>query len=414
MKDVEKRKRTLINVAYFAMIIAIMMLVLRYAVGICLPFMIALVIAALLQKPKNFLVRKTPLKKGAASGICVLLSIVIIISLVVLIGVRVSSEIRGFIDYLMIQFQDLDKVVDNIENWILNLIGSMPEFLRKTLNENVSQLFVQIREYISGESDQLANQITSGIGGSFSLSWITTPISGVISTAKQLPSIFVSVIISLVACCFMTSEFPEIVSFVKMQFPEHRRKDLSRAKVILKSSLGKMAKAYAIIVFITFIEMSVGLTILRLIGVFDSSYIIIIAAATAIVDILPVLGTGTVIIPWAIYSFIMGNIGMGIGLLVIYAAISVIRQIIEPKLVAGQLGLSPIVTIAALYFGLKLFGVVGMFALPLLIIMLKLLNDEGIIKLWKSPARAKTQQDENTKTDDDKPNGKAIQEKEAE
>lgn len=414
MKDVEKRKRTLINVAYFAMIIAIMMLVLRYAVGICLPFMIALVIAALLQKPKNFLVRKTPLKKGAASGICVLLSIVIIISLVVLIGVRVSSEIRGFIDYLMIQFQDLDKVVDNIENWILNLIGSMPEFLRKTLNENVSQLFVQIREYISGESDQLANQITSGIGGSFSLSWITTPISGVISTAKQLPSIFVSVIISLVACCFMTSEFPEIVSFVKMQFPEHRRKDLSRAKVILKSSLGKMAKAYAIIVFITFIEMSVGLTILRLIGVFDSSYIIIIAAATAIVDILPVLGTGTVIIPWALYSFIMGNIGMGIGLLVIYAAISVIRQIIEPKLVAGQLGLSPIVTIAALYFGLKLFGVVGMFALPLLIIMLKLLNDEGIIKLWKSPARAKAQQDENAKTDDGKPDEKAMQEKEAE
>lgn len=414
MKDVEKRKRTLINVAYFAMIIAIMMLVLRYAVGICLPFMIALVIAALLQKPKNFLVRKTPLKKGAASGICVLLSIVIIISLVVLIGVRVSSEIRGFIDYLMIQFQDLDKVVDNIENWILNLIGSMPEFLRKTLNENVSQLFVQIREYISGESDQLANQITSGIGGSFSLSWITTPINGVISTAKQLPSIFVSVIISLVACCFMTSEFPEIVSFVKMQFPEHRRKDLSRAKVILKSSLGKMAKAYAIIVFITFIEMSVGLTILRLIGVFDSSYIIIIAAATAIVDILPVLGTGTVIIPWALYSFIMGNIGMGIGLLVIYAAISVIRQIIEPKLVAGQLGLSPIVTIAALYFGLKLFGVVGMFALPLLIIMLKLLNDEGIIKLWKSPARAKEQQDENAKTDDGKPDEKAMQEKEAE
>lgn len=414
MKDVEKRKRTLINVAYFAMIIAIMMLVLRYAVGICLPFMIALVIAALLQKPKNFLVRKTPLKKGAASGICVLLSIVIIISLVVLIGVRVSSEIRGFIDYLMIQFQDLDKVVDNIENWILNLIGSMPEFLRKTLNENVSQLFVQIRESISGESDQLANQITSGIGGSFSLSWITTPISGVISTAKQLPSIFVSVIISLVACCFMTSEFPEIVSFVKMQFPEHRRKDLSRAKVILKSSLGKMAKAYAIIVFITFIEMSVGLTILRLIGVFDSSYIIIIAAATAIVDILPVLGTGTVIIPWALYSFIMGNIGMGIGLLVIYAAISVIRQIIEPKLVAGQLGLSPIVTIAALYFGLKLFGVVGMFALPLLIIMLKLLNDEGIIKLWKSPARAKAQQDENAKTDDGKPDEKAMQEKEAE
>ncbi|MCM1544300.1 MAG: sporulation integral membrane protein YtvI [Ruminococcus sp.] len=391
MKEVEKRRNTLINVLYFAMILAIVVVLLRYAVSICLPFIIAFIVAAILQKPKNFLVSKTPLKKGAASGICVLLTIFIVVALIALIGVRVSTEIKGFIDYIMIQLQDMDKVVDNVESWLMNLISSLPEFLRKTLNESATQMFAQLRDSISGNSDELASQITSGIGGKFSLSWITTPISGVISTAKQLPSVFVAVIISLVACCFMTSEFPEIINFFKLQFPENRRKDLSRAKVILKDSLGKMAKAYALIILVTFIEMSIGLTILKLIHVFDSSYIILIAAATAIVDILPVLGTGTVLVPWAIYSFIMGNVGMGIGLIVIYAAISIIRQVIEPKLVAGQLGLSPIVTIAALYFGLKLFGVLGMFITPLLVIMLKLLNDEGIVKLWKSPARVKAE-----------------------
>ena len=106
---------------------------------------------------------------------------------------------------------------------------------------------------------------------------------------------------------------------------------------------------------------------------------------------MPVLGTGTVLIPWAVYSFITGSFGLGIGLIVIYAAITVIRQVIEPKLVAGQLGLSPIVTIAALYFGLKIFGVLGMLITPILVIMLKLLNDEGIIHLWRSPARVKTE-----------------------
>ena len=75
----------------------------------------------------------------------------------------------------------------------------------------------------------------------------------------------------------------------------------------------------------------------------------------------------------------------------IYAAITVIRQVIEPKLVAGQLGLSPIVTIAALYFGLKIFGVLGMLITPILVIMLKLLNDEGIIHLWRSPARVRAE-----------------------
>ena len=145
-----------------------------------------------------------------------------------------------------------------------------------------------------------------------------------------------------------------------------------------------MGKAYLLIILITFAELSLGLSVLRLIGVFESSYIVIIAAITAVLDILPILGTGTVLIPWSLYSFVSGNIGLGIGLAIIYATVFVIRQVIEPKLVAGQLGLSPIVTIAALYFGLKLFGVIGMFVTPVFIIMLKLLNDEGIIHLWKS------------------------------
>jgi sporulation integral membrane protein YtvI len=199
----------------------------------------------------------------------------------------------------------------------------------------------------------------------------------------------IAVVITLVASCFMTTEFPKVMQFFRLQVPERRRNDLDRAKVLLKSSLGKMGKAYALIMLVTFIEMSLGLTVLRLIGVFQSNYIIMIAAVTAIIDIVPVLGTGTVLLPWAAYSLITGSFGMGIGLLVLYAAITVIRQVIEPKLVAGQLGLSPIVTIAALYFGLKIFGVLGMLITPVLVIMLKLLNDEGIIHLWRSPARAR-------------------------
>ena len=391
MQEVEKRRKAIINVLYFAMIVTILVLIMRYALSICLPFVIAFIVAAILQRPKRFLVKKTPLKNGAAAGICVLLLIVIFVSLVSLIGVRIFDEIKGFASYIGAKLQNLDEVVNNIESWLVNLVASLPEFIGKTLKESVTELFSDIRQYMAGESDKISSAISSGLGDNFSLSWITGPLSGVISTAKQVPTILLSVVISIVACCFMTSEFDEVKAFIVCQFPEERRKDLSRAKSILRSSLGKMGKAYLLIMLVTFIEVSVGLTILKLLKFYSSSYIMVIAAVTANVDILPVLGTGTVLIPWALYSLITGNIGMGIGLIVLYAAITVIRQIIEPKLVAGQLGLSPIVTIAALYFGLKVFGVLGMFVTPILIIMLKLLNDEGIIKLWKSPVRIKAE-----------------------
>ena len=409
MKDVEKKRALIINVIYLAMIIAIGFLVIRYAMGVCFPFLFAFLVALVLQRPKNFLVRKTFLKDGAASVICVFLLLFVVLALVSLLGVRVFSRVQDFINYIALQLQNIETVIENIQKWVLSLIEKAPEFLRNTLHDSVSQLFTKINDYFASSSADTAAAATDAavaaadstqssasalsglLSGNFKLSWVTTPISSLLSTAKQIPSVLIAVVITLVASCFMTTEYPKVMAFIRLQFPEHRRNDIDRAKVLLKSSLGKMGKAYALIMLVTFIEMSVGLTVLRLIGVFQSNYIIMIAVVTAIIDIVPVLGTGTVLIPWAVYSFITGSFGLGIGLIVIYAAITVIRQVIEPKLVAGQLGLSPIVTIAALYFGLKIFGVLGMLITPILVIMLKLLNDEGIIHLWRSPARVKTE-----------------------
>ena len=404
MQDVEKRRAAIINVIYLAMLIALGFLIIRYALGVCFPFLFAFLAAAVLQRPKNYLVRKTFLKDGAASVICVFLLLFVVLAVVSLIGVRLFTRIQDFINYLSLQFQNAEEVIANIEKWLLNIIEKLPEFLRKTLNENATALFAKLNDYFQSpaadgaeaaaaagaQAAETTKSALSGLlGGNFKLSWLTTPLSSLLSTAKQIPSALIAVVITLVASCFMTTEFPKVLQFFRLQVPERRRNDLDRAKVLLKSSLGKMGKAYALIMLVTFIEMSLGLAVLRLIGVFQSNYIIMIAAVTAIIDIVPVLGTGTILLPWAVYSLITGSFGMGIGLLVIYAAITVIRQVIEPKLVAGQLGLSPIVTIAALYFGLKVFGVPGMLITPVLIIMLKLLNDEGIIHLWRSPARAK-------------------------
>lgn len=388
MTDVEKRRKFIINVAYFGIVIALCFFFFKYAMGTLSPIIVAFIIAALLQRPKNFILRKTPVKKGLASTICVLGLLAVVLFFTALIGVRIAQEIGGFIDYVMLQLQNIDSLVNTIENALLNFVSNFPAFLSTTLKENIATLFVEIREWLAGTSDNFTQDIAGTLGGSFSLSWITAPISGVISTARQIPSVIIATVISIVAACFITADYDLIKQFIKAQLTEKKAKDVSRALALLKSSLGKMGKAYLSIICITFIELSIGFYVLRLLGIFSSNYIAVISLVTAIIDIIPVLGTGTVLLPWIAYSLITGNFPMAIGLAIMYASITVIRQIIEPKFVAGQLGLPPFLTISAMYVGLKIIGVLGMFIAPMIIIMLKLLNDEGILNLWKPIKKA--------------------------
>lgn len=389
MTDVERKRKFIISIIYYAIIGVIGLLLVKYAFGVCFPIFFAFIVAIFLQRPKNFLVRKTFLKSGFASTLCVITMTLIVLALVALTGVRVAEEIKGFVDYIMLQFQNIDVLINNVEDRLFAIVSGLPDFLSNSLSESLTTLFTQVREFIAGTNDELSSQITSSLSGSFSLSWITTPLSGVISTAKQIPSAVIAIVISIVAACFMTAEFDKVKHFIVIQFPEEKREDLIRAKNLLKDSLTKMGKAYILIMLITFCELFLGFSVLKLLGIFNSNYIFIICVVTTIIDIIPILGTGTILLPWIVYSLIVGNYAMAIGLIVMYATITVIRQIIEPKLVAGQLGLSPIVTLTAMYIGLKVFGFLGIFIGPILIIMLKLLNDEGIIRLWKSPSREK-------------------------
>ena len=109
-------------------------------------------------------------------------------------------------------------------------------------------------------------------------------------------------------------------------------------------------------------------------------YSLLLAVITAIIDVLPILGTGTVLIPWGIISLFQGNFVLGIGILVLYGVITLVRQIIEPKIVGDYIGLYPLVSLICMYVGLRLFGIVGLFLLPISVIMLKNLHDKGIIK----------------------------------
>lgn len=382
MDKIEKRRSFIINTVFVVIIVGLFYLAIKYALGIVWPFVVAFFLAMLLQRPVNFLSTKTPLKRGISSVIMVLFVLVIVGSIVGLIIGRIVIELKGFFDYLLIKMEDAPAFVDQIQAWLSDTFSFLPKSLHEsimTATENFLNRLMGIEAKASADAIQAEN---SGID--FSL--LSSPLGAVWGTAKQIPMIAVGVLVCVVSCCFMTTDYRTLRDMILSQLSQKRQSAVIRTKQVTFSTLGKMGKAYSIILFVTFMEMLLGLSFLKLIHVYDSGYIFAIAFITAVVDIIPVLGTGTILIPWALWSLFTGDVGLGIGLLVVYAIISVIRQVIEPKLVASQLGLPPFVTIMAMYIGSQLFGFVGLFLLPITIMLLKVLNDEGVIHIFKKKA----------------------------
>lgn len=383
---VEKRRALLINVAYFALIIGAFYLFMRYAFWTVSPFIFAFFIAMFLQKPVHAVTERTPLKKGFVSFIAVLFIAALFVGLVALAGTTVLTELKGFASKLTETFKSIPEFIGSAEAWLLGLLEPLPDVIESSLAASVSELAESLLAAFS-EHGVTFNTSDKAPAMQFDFSALLTPLSGVISTASKLPAFLISIVVFFIATCFITADYDRIVGFIKRQLSDDKRAALSKTKALTISTLGKMVKAYCLIICITFTEILIGLTALNLLGFYSGSYRVVISLCIAVVDIFPILGSGTVLIPWGIISLLRGNIGLGVGLLVLYVIITVLRQYIEPKLVAGQLGLPPAATLVAMYLGLKIFGVPGIFMLPLIITILKVLNDDGIIRIWK-PSRA--------------------------
>lgn len=384
----EKKKKTIINILYYAILLTLFYCFMKYAFGLFFPFILAFIVAMVMQRPINFISGKTKLKKGLVSGIMILLLVVAAGFIVSLLGVKLWDGILGFVDFLRHKFGDLPNFLDKAEVWVGERIAFLPSSVENVVNTKLSDLIDSLKEFLVSNSDEFAQKLPSASGissmlGNIDFSAISNLTSGVIDTAKQIPTVFLGTVVSIFACVFMASDYDSLVGFVKRQFAG-KSDNFVKAKKIITTSFKNLIKAYILIILVTFCEMFVGLSVLKLFGIYKGSWVFFIAIITAIVDIFPVLGTGTILLPWSLYSFISGDIPMGIGILVLYVFISVMRQFIEPKLVAGQLGLPPFVTIMGMYIGLKVFGIIGMFMVPLTIILIKLLNDECVIHIWKN------------------------------
>ena len=382
MEKVELRRKRIINIVYLTIILGLAYLFLKYCFWIFFPFLFSFFIAVLVQRPANFIERKTKVKKGVTTTVLVILTFLILVALVSLLGMRLVDAGKGLFDYIREKIYDLPALIENVRVWVIKTSAFLPDSLEAKFTASANSWFDVIKD--KSATEIAASIVDSASGGEkFSISTITTPLSGILSTAKHIPSVFVAVVITVVSSCFMAADYDWIATFIKNQLSDEHRSKLSRSKRIVFTSIGKLIRSYVLIIGLTGTELFIGLSILSLAGIYDGGHLLGISLIIALLDILPVLGTGTFMVPWIIYSFIIGKIPLAIGLIIIYAVIWVVRQFAEPKLVGGTVGLPAFVTLMAMYIGSQIFGVLGIFLMPIGIIVIKLLNDEGIIHIWK-------------------------------
>ena len=356
--DLNKQKNFLIRFAFWLIIAAIIFICLKYALPFFAPFVFAFIAAFLLNWPIRWAERKLKLPRALPAILFTALFFAAAGALITLLGFRLFSTTK-------------------------QVITALPSFYSTTLLPLLQDLFSRLEVTLSALDpsavsilEDISQDVIRSLGSLVSNISITA-ISAVSSLAASVPGTFLNLVITIIVTFFMTIDYPKITEFLLRQLPEGGRRAVSEIRAYVCGTLIKCILSYALILFITFSEISIGLTLLRVPNA------LLIAVCIAIFDILPVLGTGGIMIPWAILSLVTGDLFRGIGLLVLYLVITVIRNIIEPKIVGHQVGLHPVVTLASMLAGLQLFGIIGLFGFPITLSLLKNLNDRGVIHIFK-------------------------------
>ena len=262
--------------------------------------------------------------------------------LVTLLIVKGVTAISGLIKWLPQVYElKLQPFVMQCYNWGKETLEHLNPALISALESVLQSLLSSLKNlvsYISG----LAVNMVSGL-------------------ATGIPSLIFSLLAMIFSTVFLVGDYERITSFASEHIPQKFKNVISKIRTYLTDTLFVVIRYYVLIMLLTFTELSI------LFSIFGIQSPVLKAALIAVFDIMPILGTGGIMIPWAIISLVLGYTKLGVELFVIYGIVTVIRNYLEPKIVGAQLGLHPIITLVAMFIGLRLFGFWGLFGLPVAI-----------------------------------------------
>lgn len=314
-----------------------------------LPFLIAFALSTFIEPLIRLLSDKLHIKRKLSAPVIILLLLAIIVFLVVIAILRLIVFIKSLVSVA-------PDFLTNLYNDIIEWTNTKGPEIFAWLPDEIQGNLGSITDNLGGIITNLSNTITN---------FGKTIVKGAFTTAISLPEALIFTIITIVATFFMTCDRRKIVHVFCTHLPASWVKKIVEFKNELFGALFGYIRAALIIMGITFTELFIGLLI---IGV---KYPLLLAVLIAIIDMLPVLGTGTVLIPWSIISFITGNTVMGVSVLALYLFVLIVRQIIEPRIVGQQIGVYPLLTLLAMYAGLELIGFAGLIIGPIAFLLIR-------------------------------------------
>ena len=360
-----RQKDFLTGFAFWVVWLVILWVVLKAAGSVLFPFLAAFAVAALLAGAVKFITERTHIKRGIVAVTTVLFFYILLAAVLYFAGSYLVRLIYDLTRELSVFFSDtVVPVMQRFYQWVERLSVVFYPVGQTGKTQGLQDVGAE-----SAQTIKNAGKLMSGISDGV--------IDGVSGMAAGIPGFFMKLLITVIATVFMELEFPQIRAFLKRQIPAEYQRAFRDGKNYVTGTMGKCIISYCLIFGITFAELVTGLFLLGIKNAFAIAFII------AVLDILPVLGTGTVLIPWAVLAFASGRISTGVGVFGLYFVITVVRNLIEPKLVGKQMGLSPVIMLPCMLIGLKFFGIIGLFVVPLLVSFLKQLNDRGIIKIFR-------------------------------
>ena len=312
----EKRKKFIINFLYFAIIIAAIFFALQFALSLLFPFVAALFIAYILKHPINFIARKTKMPRKLAAILMVLIFYGTIGTFLVLASIRAFS-------------------------FATDLVQRLPSIFRIYVNPVLTDLFDQLepgagtgRSEYSGYSGLSVEQFMQSLRSIVSDLSLTS-MEAISNVASSLPMLFIKLLLMVISTFFIAMDYERLTGFCMRQLNGWARDIFLQVQKYVVGTLFVCIRSYALIMSITFMELFLGLSL------FGVEYALLIALCIAVFDILPVLGTGGIMIPWAVITAILGDYPMALKLFGLYIFITIVRNIIEPKIVGSQIGLHP-------------------------------------------------------------------------
>lgn len=334
----ERKKKFIVNVVFYALILVLVWVGFKYLVTPMMPFIIAFLVAALIQIPVRKL-KVPPKRKKAVSIISCVIFYGVLFLLAAWAGLKLLNGLENLIRRVPYLYNTtIVPVFETISEYLEESMDNVHPSVAQTIENSFNEMTSNLGSYVSGFSVKVVQILSGGLSG--------------------IPSFVIQLVITVVATFFFAGDYDGILSFFKKFLTPKQEKLVRRAKSYVKNVLFIYLRSYTLLFLITFGELCLGLWILGI------PYPVLLGLGIAVFDILPVLGTGGILLPWAGILFIMKNNGLAVGILMLYLVILVVRNMLEPRIVGKQIGLHPLATLAALFLGLKLLGLVGLIAFP--------------------------------------------------